>query len=190
MISGSHREGLSQKCGLFEVTVSTGSVRQVVGADCKYQWSWTALAISPDGNRAVAEYGNTHTDHNYRLDFIDLARSTIKSLGDLSRPEWSPDGGWVAAIEWNTKHLKLLDASDFSRRRDLGSTIEMAWSPDSKYLLVWKFHFLKCGFAHDVEPPASFEIVEVASGKRSLVGSSQCQLISGPIGWMASDIRR
>ena len=190
VISGRHREGGLEKCGLFEIAISTGSVRQVVGADCTYQWSWTALAISSDGNRAVAEYGNTHTDHNYRLDLIDLAHGTTKSLGDLSRPAWSPDGKWVAAIEWNRKRLKVLDASDFSRRRDLGSTVEMAWSPDSKYLLVWKYHFLKCGFALDVEPPASFEIVEVASGKRSLVGSSQCQLVSGPTGWMASDIGR
>lgn len=190
VISGRHREGGLEKCGLFEIAISTGSVRQVVGADCSYQWSWTALAISPEGNRAVAEYGNTHTDHNYRLDLIDLVHGTTKSLGDLSRPAWSPDGKWVAAIEWNRKRLKVLDASDFSRRRDLGSTVEMAWSPDSKYLLVWKYHFLKCGFALDVEPPASFEIVEVASGKRSLVGSSQCQLVSGPTGWMASDTGR
>jgi hypothetical protein len=190
VISGRHREGALDKCGLFEITVSTGSVRHVVAADCSNQWSWTDLAVSPEGNRAVAEYGNTHTDHNYRLDLIDLAHGTTKSLGDLSRPAWSPDGRWVAAIEWNRKRLKLLDASDFSHRRDLGSTIETAWSPDSKYLLVWTYHFLKCGFAFDVEPPASFEIVEVASGKRSLVGSSQCQLVSGPIGWMASDIRR
>ena len=190
VISGHHREGALQKCGLFEITVSTGSVRHVIAAECNYRWSWTALAISPDGNRAVAEYGNTHTDHNYRLDLIDLAHGTTKSLGDLSRPTWSPDGRWVAAIEWNRKRLKLLDASDFSHRRDWGSTIETAWSPDSKYLLVWKSHFLKCGFALDVEPPASFEIVEVASGKRSLVASSQCQLVSGSIGWMASDIRR
>jgi hypothetical protein len=49
---------------------------------------------------------------------------------------------------------------------------------------------VKCGFALDVEPPASFEVVEVASGKRSLIRSSQCQLIGGPIGWMASDIRK
>jgi len=124
------------------------------------------------------------------MDLIDLAHGTTKSLGDLSRPAWSPDGKWVAAIEWNRKRLILLDASDFSHRRVLGSTILTAWSPDSKYLLVWKFHFLKCGFALDVEPPASFEMIELASGKRSLVGSSQCQLGGGSIGWMARDIRR
>ena len=190
VISGVHREGAAEQCGLFAITVSTGSFRRVVGDDCKHQWSWTRLAISPDGNRAVAEYGNTHTDHNHRLDLIDLARGTTRSLGELSRPAWSPDGRWVAAIEWNEKRLKLLDASDSSHQRDLGSTIEMAWSPDSKYLLVWAYHFLKCGFGLDVEPPASFEIVEIASGRRSFVGSSQCKLFVGPIGWIASDIRR
>jgi hypothetical protein len=190
VIAGRHREGAFEKCGLFEIIVSTGVARQVLAADWNYEWSWTDLAISPAGDRAVANYGNTHTDHNYRLDLIDLAHGTTKSLGDLSRPTWSPDGMWVAAIEWDRKYLILLDARDFSRRRRLGSTSDTAWSPDSKHLLVWKYHFLKCGFALDVEPPASFEVVAVESGKRSLIRSSQCQLVGGPIGWIASDIQR
>jgi hypothetical protein len=190
VISGRHREGAFEKCGLFEIAVSTGVARQVLAAECNYPWSWTDLAISPGGDRAVANYGNTHTDHNYRLDLIDLAQGTTKSLGDLSRPAWSPDGMWVAAIEWRRERLILLDARDFSRRRNLGSTIDTAWSPGSKYLLLWKYHFLKCGFAIDVQPPASFEVVEVASRKRSLIRSSQCQLMGGPIGWIADDIQR
>ena len=97
---------------------------------------------------------------------------------------------WITAIEWKRERLILLDTSDFSHRRKLGSTIVAAWSPDSKYLLVWKDHFLKCGFSLDVEPPASLQVVDVASGKRSLVLSSQCQFIGGPIGWVASDIRK
>jgi hypothetical protein len=119
---------------------------------------------------------------------IDLARGATKSLGDLGRATWSPDGKWIAAIEWKRKRLILLDANDFSHRRDLGSTVSAAWSPDSRYLLTWKWHFLKCGIGIDVEPPASLEVLEVASGKRSLIRSSQCQLIAGPIGWFASDI--
>lgn len=190
VISGGHREGAIEKCGLFEITVSTGVARQVLAGDCSYRWSWTELALSPDGSRAVASYGNTHTDHNYRLELIDVSHGTARSLGDLTRPAWSPDGRSVAAIDWNRKRLILLDASDFSHRRDLGSTIETAWSPDSKYLLVWKFHFLKCGFFLDVDPPASFEVLEVATGKRSLIRSSQCQLVLGPIGWVANDIRK
>jgi hypothetical protein len=190
VISGRHPEGAFERCGLFEITVSTGVARQVLTAECNYRWSWTDLAISPAGDRAVANYGNTHTDHNYRLDLIDLAHGTTKSLGDLSRPAWSPDGMWVAAIEWRRERLILLDARDFSRRRNMGSTIDAAWSPDSKYLLVWKYHFLKCGFGFDVPPPASFEVVEVASRKRSVIRSSQCQLMGGPIGWIANDIQR
>jgi len=109
-------------------------------------------------------------------------------LGDLSRATWSPDGKWIAAIEWNRKRLILLDGNDPSHRRDVGSTLEAAWSPDSRYLLVWTLHFLRCGIGIDVEPPASFEVLEVATGKRSLIRSSQCQLIQGPIGWVSSDI--
>jgi WD40-like Beta Propeller Repeat len=188
VISGNHREKDGGKCGLFEIMVSTGAARRVLAADCGYRWSWTDLTISPAGDRAAAGYGNTHTDHNYRLDLIDLAHGTTKSIGDLDRATWSPDGKWIAAIEWNRKRLVLLDANDLSRRRDLGSTVSAAWSPDSRYLLTWKWHFLKCGFFIDVEPPASFEVLEVATGKRSLIRSSQCQLIAGPIGWVSSDV--
>jgi hypothetical protein len=188
VISGNHREEGGVKCGLFEITVSTGVARRVLAADCGYQWSWTDLTISPEGDRAIASYGNSNVDYNYRLDLIDLGRGTIKSLGGLSRATWSPDGKWIAAIEWSRKRLILLAANDPSRRRDLGSTVIAAWSPDSRYLLIWKWHFLKCGFFIDVEPPASFEVLEVATGKRSLIRSSQCQLISGPIGWVSSDV--
>jgi hypothetical protein len=188
VISGNHREKDGGKCGLFEITVSTGAARRVLVADCGYQWSWTDLTISPAGDRAVASYGNTHTDHNYHMDLIDLAHGTTKSLGDLDRATWSPDGKWIAVIEWKRKRLILLDANDPSHRRDLGSTVSAAWSPDSRYLLIWTWHFLKCGIGFDVEPPASFEVLEVASGKRSLIRSSQCQLIAGPIGWVSSDV--
>jgi hypothetical protein len=157
VVSGRHREEGGVKCGLFELTTSTGAARRVLAADCNYQWSWMDLSVSPQGDRAVASYGNTHTDHNYRLDLIDLAHGATKSLGDLDRATWSPDGKWIAAIEWKRKRLILLDVNDLSHRRDLGSTIEVAWSPDSRYLLTWKFHFLKCGIGIDVDPPASLE---------------------------------
>jgi hypothetical protein len=190
VISGHRREDGGEKCGLFEITVSTGVARPVLAADCNYHWSWTDLTISPGGDRAVASYGNTHTDHNYHMDLIDLAHGTTKSLGDLSSGTWSPDGKWIAAIEWNRKRLILLDGNDPSHRRDVGSTFGVAWSPDSRYLLIWTLHFLKCGIGIDVEPPASFEVLEVATGKRSLIRSSQCQLISGPIGWVSSDVKK
>ena len=185
VISGHHREGTTGKCGVFEITVSTGSVRYVLADDCAYHWSWMDLAVSPDGNRAVAEYGNSNVDHNYRLDLIDLVIGTTKSLGDLIRPAWSPDGKWIAAIEWNRRRLILLDARNFSNRRNMESTIDAAWSPDSRYLLVWTEHLLRCGIFLDVDAPSSFEILEVATGKRSSVDSSQCQLVGGSIGWIA-----
>lgn len=191
VISGRHREGAIEKCGLFEITVSTGSTRYVLAADCAYHSSWLDLAVSPDGDRAVAEYGNTSPDHNSRLDLINLADGTTKSLSDhLFRPVWSPDGRWLAAIEWKSERLVLLDASDFSHRKDLGSTIEAAWSPDSRYLLVWKEHLLRCGIFLDIDAPESFEILEVATGKRSFLASSRCQLSSGTTGWIDQTLTR
>jgi len=78
VISGPHREDGGEKCGLFEITVSTGVAKRVLAADCNYQWSWTDLTISPRGDRAVASYGNTH------MDLIDLAHGTTKSLDERS----------------------------------------------------------------------------------------------------------
>jgi len=187
VISGIHRERGIEKCGLFAITVSTGVVSRILGDDCGYQWTWNEVTVSPDGARAVAEYGS---GHGHRLDLIDLVHGSTKSLGDLSRPTWSPDGRWVAAINWNSWRLVLLDANDFSHRRDIGSTIEAAWSPDSRYLLLWKYRLFKCGFGLDVEPPASLDILEVASGKRYAVPSSECQLVEGPIGWLVGDIHK
>jgi hypothetical protein len=60
VVSGHHREEGREKCGLFEITVSTGVVRRVVAADCNYSWSWTELTLSPMGDRAVASYGHTY----------------------------------------------------------------------------------------------------------------------------------
>lgn len=188
VIAGRHRERGVTKCGLFEINASTGVARQVLTDDCNNRSSWTDLSVSSDGTRAIANYGNSNTDHNYRLDLIDLTRGSTNSLGDLSRATWSPDGKWIAAIEWSHKRLIVLDTNDFSHRRDLGSTIMTAWSPDSRYLLAWHYHFLRCGIGIDLPPPASFVVFEVASGKRRLIHSSQCQLVSGPIGWMSTDI--
>jgi len=188
VLAGNRKKEGRSECGFFEVTVSTGAARQALAQDCSYRWWGTDLTLSPDGNQAIASYGNSNSDYNYRLDLIDLARGTTKSLGDLSRPTWSPDGKWIAAIEWKKKRLILLDAKDPSRRRNIGSTIAAAWSPDSRYLLIWHYHFLKCGFFIDVEPPASLEMLDIASGKNTLIRSSQCQLIAGPIGWLSSHI--
>jgi len=191
VISGNHRDGRVEQCGLFEITVSTGVARHALAEpDCNYRWTWTNLTVSPDGTRAAATYGNTQTDLKYRLDLIDLVQGTTKSLGDLDRPVWSPDGKWIAAIEWNRRRLILLDASDFTRRRDLGSTIVAAWSPDSRYLAVWGYGSRKCGVGWDVEPPASLEILDVALGKRLLVSSSECQLVTGAIGWISPEIKK
>jgi Tol biopolymer transport system component len=188
LILGRHQEGSTRKCGVFEVTVSTGAARQVLENSCADQPSWTGLAIAPDGNRAVANYGNT-TERSYRLYLIDLKDGATTSLGDIRRAAWSPDGRWIAAIDWRRRRAVLLDAHDYSRRRDLGSATALAWSPDSRYLLLWKYPLLRCGIGIDVEPGASFEIMEVASGKKKPVPSSRCQLTGGPLGWIASDIR-
>ena len=97
VISGHRRIGSLDQCGLFEITDS-GVARLVRADDCSYLWSWTELSISPDGNRVVASYGNTHTDHNYRMDLIDLDPFSTSLSVIYRAPAWSPDGKWIAAI--------------------------------------------------------------------------------------------
>jgi hypothetical protein len=106
---------------------------------------------------------------------------------------WSPDGKWIAARESGRyDKLFLLDALDFSRRRALGGAIvaEPTWSTDSRYLLLWKDYLFRCGIYPDLEPPATLETLDVQTGKRSAIRTSQCKITGGPTGWISSEIVR
>jgi WD40 repeat protein len=105
---------------------------------------------------------------------------------------WSPDGKWIAVKANRDRRLFLLDARDFSKRRSLGNTSssDPEWSPDSRYLLLWKYSLFKCGFFLDIEPPATLEVLDVKTGHRSTIHSSGCQLSFGSTGWLSTDIAK
>lgn len=188
VISGRRTDQDGIYCGVFEIRLPNGSVKQVLQSDCGYQSPWTNLSLSPDGERAVAAVGS-NSNHDLHLELIDLIRGTTKSLGrGFWAGVWSPDGNWIA-VAWNRK-LFLLDAHDFTKRRDLGNTTVPAWSADSRHLLVLKYASFKCGFYIDVDPPATLEMLEISSGKRSTIRSSKCQLESGSAGWLSSEIMK
>ena len=191
-ISVNHQDRQGIPCGIFEILLPTGNVRQVLKSDCHDMWAWDKLSLSPDGTQAIATVGS-NTDRDLHLELIDVVRGTTKPIhGDYWVGAWSPDGKWIAVLGNRNRDLSLIDPQDFSRRRSLGSTTSImpAWSPDSRYLLLWKYRRFRCGFFLDIEPPGTLETLDIASGKRSAVQSSECRLDNGPTGWVSSEIAR
>ncbi|HXM44781.1 MAG TPA: hypothetical protein VN924_26325 [Bryobacteraceae bacterium] len=192
IISGSRPDVNGRSCGVFEILLPVGNVRQVFISDCRYRWAWDDLSMSPDGVQAVATVGS-NTDHDLHLELMDLVHGTTKSLGSEFRlGVWSPDGKWIATLGNRSDGIFLIDPHDFSRRRSLGSTspIRPEWSPDSRYLLLWKYSLFRCGIGIDIEPPATLETLDIGTGRRSTIRSSQCQLQIGSTGWLRGEIAR
>lgn len=185
--SGNLRDEHGNRCGLFEISIPSGSIRQILNSDCRESWDCQNLSLSPSGEEAIAGIGS-HVSHEFHFERIDLARGTTKSLDDqFSLGVWSPDGKWIVARERSRRDkLFLVDAMSFSRQRDLGGAIVLkpAWSPDSRYLLLWNSS-LRCGI---VEASSTLETLDIQTGKRSTIRSSQCQITSGPTGWVSSEI--
>jgi hypothetical protein len=96
VVSGSRMEDNKRHCGVFEILLPGGIVRDVLSVDCHYQWSWDYLSLSPDGAQAVASVGS-NTDGNLRLELIDLVRDHARCLqGFLDRrmvAGWEVDRG-------------------------------------------------------------------------------------------------
>jgi hypothetical protein len=121
VISGNRLDSDGRRCGVFEILLPAGNVRQILKSDCRYQWAWDKFSLSPDGAQAIATVGS-NTDHDLHLELIDLVRGTARSFGRGFRVGvWSPDGNWIAALGNGNHKLFLMDAHDLSKRRSLGS---------------------------------------------------------------------
>jgi len=190
VISGNHQNAGGRRCGVFEVLIPEGNIRQILNSDCLYRWAWNNLTLSPNGEEAIASVGSNN-DHDLHLERIDLVHGTTRSLGsEFSMGVWSPDGKWIAArASSGYDKLLLIDSGDFSHRRFLGggTALRPTWSPDSRYLLLWKEYLFRCGIYPDLDPPATLETFDIQTGKRSTIRSSRCQ-ITGRTGWVSSEI--
>jgi WD40 repeat protein len=180
------------ECGTVEVDPSPGTTRKVLAGaypDC----GGGGGAVSPDGKRALTYAGN-------ELGVIDLESRAVEPIRNVgggiglrgvtwgNQVAWSPDGRWISAIIDQGKIL-LIDASDTSRRRRLGSSGRgfVVWSPDSKYLLIEKSQ-LRCGLTYGFFE--SLEVLEVATGKRAPIKSSRCNVGVGSVGWLDPGVVR
>ncbi len=186
---------LHASCGVFEIQLPDGKTRQVLTYDCHNVWDWIHLSMSPNGEQAIATVGSNF-EHEVHLELIDLVHGTTKSLGrEFTLGVWSPDGKWIVVRDSEPRDkLFLIDAVDFSRRRDLGGgVVEVpTWSPDSRYLLLWKGYLLRCGMDLDglADSACTLETVDIQTGKRSTIRSSMCQITGGSTGWVSSEIQR
>ena len=181
IVSGSRGSPANRACGVFIVTLPGGTLQQVLTAsDCSYTSSWTDLTVSPDGARLLAK-------HNRRWELINLPDGSTQVLSDKT---WgaalSPDGKWIAVLcDYNHTRLKLLDASDLSLKRNLGGANGgLYWSPDSRFLLLYKDQ-LRCGL---LAYYYSIEILDVQTGQRNVPKSSRCAILGGVGGWVSNEI--
>lgn len=166
--------GEGHECGAYEINPHAGThraLRAVDDPDC----GGAMGSISPDGKRVLS------TRHE-QLSLVDLRTGETRSLG-TGRATWSPDGHWIAAS--SRGQIILIDTHDLSHRQRLGSSgvnDDLVWSPDSRYLL---FVQKERGCLDDAEGLA---MVDVETGKRSVIESSHCSVTSSAVGWIDSAV--
>jgi WD40 repeat protein len=173
LVSGVLRRGKDTR-GLFELSLTSGKIRTVIAQNQRPTRSdWTYVSLAPDGKRAVGSY-------NGRVEVIDMVQGRAELLDDgLFMAAWSPDGKWLAAVEKGEKgHTLLMDAATLKRTRILGPS-ELGWSPDSHYLLGFK----SCNSYY-----GTIEVIDIDTGDRIAVKSSECQINQATTGWVSSDL--
>ncbi|MGD0618927.1 MAG: hypothetical protein ABSB67_14835 [Bryobacteraceae bacterium] len=172
VFSGRYPDGKAPGCGVFELAVTAQKIRKILdNPECDYIHSWHGISLSPDGLQAVAVL-------KQRLEVIDLATGALRVLGTgYFEASWSPDGKWIAAVDNGGKfRTKLLDAADFTVRRVFGTT-DLAWSPDSRYLLNTRAS-ASCGES------GTLEALDITTGARRTIATSTCQVNQSTTGWV------
>ncbi len=171
-VSGIFRSG-GVTCGAFEIDPDTETARPLMAG--RYPECGGGIGhISADGKSILSKQGN-------RLRLLDLETGAVHPLaGGVTQGNWSPDGRWIAA--WGAGSLILIDATDTSKRRKLGSSDSdvVEWSPDSKSLLISKSQ-VSCW---PTIFGSSLEVVDVETGRRKLIKSSHCRVVDSAIGWL------
>jgi len=164
--------GLVSRCGLYELMLSSGDVHKILSnPDCNYVSSWYSIGLSPDSRKIVAV-------RKHRLELIDTETKAVQPLGDgYSYAAWSPDGRWIAALGDNGNHTFLLDALTLTKRKTLPPS-EVIWSPDSHAILASQVH------SHCPPDLGTLQLIDIETGKTSIIESSACQISMLVIGWI------
>lgn len=180
LFSGRIKGGSAFECGVFEIRLPGGEMRQVLGTPVcgssdTLADSWTSLSLSPGADRAVGIRKD-------QLQLIEVENGSTRpiSTGFLAA-SWSPDGRWIAGFKKHGGNI-LIDASDLMRKRTIASS-QLKWSPDSRYLPRLK----ECLFPLAVNSVGTIEALDVATGKSVVIESSRCS-VEGVIGWVSSSV--
>jgi DNA-binding beta-propeller fold protein YncE len=176
-------------CGTFEIDPDAGTFR-ILRAGKYPDCGGGGGAISPDGKRLLSYEGEDSTVVELETGAVHVIRGIIRGIrggpdqADViwyRRATWSPDGRWISVTPVD-KELVLIDATDTSRRRTLGSSggAPVVWSPDSKYLLLSKSESQCAPYLYF----ESLEVIDVETGKRTVIKSSHCEVGPGWAGWI------
>lgn len=186
VISGRYRQADADACGVFELNFASDVVRKVIANDdggCDYLSAWTAISLSPDGSHAVAR------ERRGEIGLIDINAGKVQAQWPGTTAAWSPDGKWIATVDFTEQlGIALIDPNNvFGKRRGLGHTDipTIAWSPDSRYLLLWKSE-AQC--APYLGYFGTFEALEVSSGLRTPIKSSRCKVNLMTGGWISNEV--
>jgi hypothetical protein len=161
--------------GIFEIDPDAGTSRALPAALPSLCGGAGGLT-SPDGKRAVSHSGK-------KLELLDLntrAVQPMKGVGAAAFCEWAPDGLSIACI--SNRRLFLVDATKPSQSKDLRTSGSgpVAWSPDSKRLLLMKSQVSCLPTLYG----QSLEVMDLQTGKKVPVKSSHCGISGGSIGWV------
>jgi WD40 repeat protein len=179
-VSGSLRTSGGVECGTYEIDPDAERPRKLLAGafpDCGAGRGET----SPDGRRVLGYAGGF-------LCVTDLATGAsqlIRGLKGVSEGAWSPDGKWIGAIRDGI--VFLVDPKTF-RLKKIGKASEgsIEWSPDSTKLLVIRSQ-ISC------MPSLYFEslaVIDLQTGKESIIKSSHCNVSGGWVGWLDPDAVR
>jgi hypothetical protein len=175
LASGRNSNGDSDACGVFEVMLKDGGIRQILSWDCRGTGEQIHFSsFSSDGLRGLAI-------RQAQLAVIELLEGRIEYGGqNLSRAAWSPDGKWIAAMESTLEERVIIfDASTLTPTRVLRRS-DLVWSPDSRFLLT-----LRPGCNPSV---FTLEKVDIETDHRTTVEGSTCKIDEDVPLWMSSEI--
>ena len=184
VISGTYGHDDKARSGLFLVDFATREVTFIVeqmGHANDYLTSWIHFSVSPDGHRLAG------TAQKGQIGIVNLTEHKVEKLWSGTNASISPDGRWIAATDFTASmNITLIDLSDFSKQRSLGSAGRKrpVWSPDSRYLLVWKSE-LWCimGFGYF----GTLEELDIQTGVRTTVTSSRCKVNTAGAFWVNNE---
>jgi WD40 repeat protein len=173
-VSGWSKRTGRGECGAFEIDpVTAGFLELRKGSypDC----GGANGSVSPDGQRFLGYSGT-------RMTVADLKSGSVRVVdGKASHGAWSPNGRWLAAARQGK--VVLYDTETLRLQRSLGpaGNGELVWSPDSNYILLARPKTL-CWLYFQ-----SLEVLNVNSGKRAALKSSNCRVLVGGFGWVSPE---